>query len=157
GGAELAQITALPPVRDAGGRLPATFAVTYGLAPDQNVPGKMHVYRRRGGRPGGTQFKVLEDVGRYVWGAGQPVTSREQQIQAHAAAVGAPVLGDLAHGLRDVQLRLSQLKRGYKGRDTERPLVDRLALHLSEVTLRHPETREPLTFAAPLPKAFDPA
>jgi len=48
-------------------------------------------------------------------------------------------------------LLLSGLKRGYKGRDGERPLLDRLALHHSSLTLRHPATREPLTLTAPLP------
>ena len=151
----IALATEFPFVRDEGGTLPAEFSVKYGLGPDLNVPGRMHVYRKRGGKPAVSHFKVLENFGRFAWIEGRPETSREQQLQAHLAAIGAPILGDYAHGLPDVKLLLSGLKRGYKGRDNERPLIDRVALHLSEVTLRHPDTKEWVTIRAPLPPAFE--
>jgi 23S rRNA pseudouridine1911/1915/1917 synthase len=152
---EMARVTEFTPVRTAGGTLPESFEIRYGLGPDINVPGRMHVYRRRGGKPAVTQIKVLEDFGRFVWIEGCPETSREQQLQAHLAAVGAPVLGDLSHGLPEVKLMLSSLKRGYKGRENERPLVDRVGLHLSAITLRHPETKAAITIQAPLPPSFE--
>ena len=49
------------------------------------------------------------------------------------------------------RLLLSDLKRRYKGRAEERPLIRRLALHASELTFLHPETRAPVTVSAPLP------
>jgi hypothetical protein len=52
-------------------------------------------------------------------------------------------------------LLLSDLKRRYKGRDEEKPMISRLALHASELTLTHPVTREPLTLSAPLPHEFE--
>jgi hypothetical protein len=54
-----------------------------------------------------------------------------------------------------VQLRLSDLKRGYKGRADERPLLDRLALHASELEVTHPESRVAHLMAAPLPHDFE--
>ena len=54
-----------------------------------------------------------------------------------------------------IELRLSDLKRGYKGRDDERPLIARLALHASELTVNHPITRLPVTITAPLPREFE--
>jgi len=45
--------------------------------------------------------------------------------------------------------------RVYKGRDEEKPLIASLALHASELTLKHPETKEPFTIAAPLPHEFE--
>ncbi len=42
-----------------------------------------------------------------------------------------------------------------KGRDDEKPLLARLALHASELTLKHPVTREPITLRAPLPPEFE--
>jgi 23S rRNA pseudouridine1911/1915/1917 synthase len=154
-GEVMAQVTELPPMRDGVGALPTEFVIRYALAPDQIVPGRMHVYRNRGGKPAVSNIKVLENFGRFVWIEGRPETSREQQLQAHLAAVGAPILGDRAHGLPDAQLLLSGLKRGYKGRAQETPLIDRLALHLSEVTLRHPDTKEWITIRAPLPVSFE--
>ena len=53
------------------------------------------------------------------------------------------------------QLLLSDLKRRYKGREAEKPLIDRLALHALELTLVHPTTREPLTLRAPLARDFE--
>ncbi|MCC5022916.1 MAG: hypothetical protein J6386_09030 [Candidatus Synoicihabitans palmerolidicus] len=135
--------------------MPERFEVGYGLGPDLNVPGRMPVYRRRGGRPAETHVRVVERFGRFVWVEVRPITSREMQVQAHLAAVGAPVLGDAVHGLAEVKLLLSQLKRVYKGREDERPMIDRLALHLSGLTVRHPLTKEPMTFTSPLPKAFE--
>ena len=52
----------------------------------------------------------------------------------------------------DHRLLLSRFKRGYKGRAEEKPLISRLALHASELTVRHPETGAPVTLCAPLPK-----
>ncbi|MCF3651232.1 RluA family pseudouridine synthase [Synoicihabitans lomoniglobus] len=154
-GEETARVTELPVERDAAGGLPDTFTVDYALAPDQHVAGRMHVYRKRGGRPAHTRFNVVERFGRFVWLEARPLTSREMQVQAHLAAVGAPVLGDRAHGLPEVQLKLSAFKRGYKGRDSEKPMIDRVALHLTELTVKHPATREPVTFSAPLPTDFE--
>ena len=54
-----------------------------------------------------------------------------------------------------MELGLSDLKRGFMGRDEERPLIGRLALHASELTLKHPATREPFTLRAALPKEFE--
>jgi 23S rRNA pseudouridine1911/1915/1917 synthase len=152
---ELARITVLPPVRASGGGLPEEFEIAYQLAPDLEVPGRMHVYRKGGGRPALSHVKVLEAFGRFVWFEGRPETSREKQLQAHLAAAGAPVLGDNAHGLPEAKLLLSQLKRGYKGRLEEKPLIDRVALHLCALTMKHPETREMVTFESALPKEFE--
>ncbi len=154
---EFQQLTDLPPVRATDGGLPDRFEVSYGLGPDLQVPGRMHVYRKRGGRPARTAVVVRERFGggRWAWIEAMPETSRDQQVQAHLAAVGAPVVGDEVHGLREVRLLLSQFKRGYKGRAEERPMIEGLALHLARITLRHPATREPVTFEAPRPKSFE--
>ena len=131
------------------------FSIGFALGPDQHDADRMHVYRRKGGRPALSRFRVLERFGRYAWVEAIPETSREHQLQAHLASVGFPVLGDAVYGLPDQRLMLSELKRGYKGRATERPLLDRLALHLHEVTLKHPTSGETLTFTSDWPKEFE--
>jgi 23S rRNA-/tRNA-specific pseudouridylate synthase len=50
---------------------------------------------------------------------------------------------------------LSDLKRGYKGRADERPLIRRLALHAAALTFRHPGSGEAMTLAAPRPKDLE--
>ena len=50
---------------------------------------------------------------------------------------------------------LSGLKRGYKGRTDEKPLITRLALHAGSLTFTHPLTKEKLTLASPLPNDFE--
>jgi 23S rRNA-/tRNA-specific pseudouridylate synthase len=73
----------------------------------------------------------------------------------HLAAAGAPILNDPFYGNPDITLLLSDLKRGYKGRDEEKPLIGRLALHASELTINHPATKEPFTVQSPLPHEFE--
>jgi 23S rRNA pseudouridine1911/1915/1917 synthase len=85
----------------------------------------------------------------------RPLTGRTHQLRVHLAAAGAPILNDPFYGDPALVLRLSDFKRGYKGREDEKPLLSRLALHASELTLKHPATREPLTIRSPLPHEFE--
>jgi len=73
----------------------------------------------------------------------------------HLAAAGAPILYDPFYGDPGISLRLSDLKRGYKGRDDEKPFIGRLALHASALTFTHPASRERMTLTAPLPHEFE--
>ncbi len=145
----------IPPIRDESGRLPDSFDVDLALGPDEAQPGRMRAFRRRGGKPSRTAFRTLEQFRRFAWMECRPLTGRTHQLRVHLAAAGAPILGDRFYGVPEVRLLLSDLKRGYKGRDEEKPLLDRLALHASSLTVLHPENREPITFTAPLPAAFE--
>ncbi len=134
------------------------FTVDLVLKEDEAAHGRMCVVKKHG-HASLTEFKVLE---RFALPAGRenfayvecrPATGRMHQIRVHLAASGLPVLGDPLYG-DGTELKLSGLKRGYKGREDERPLIDRLALHASELTFVHPLTREPITLAAPLANDF---
>ena len=65
-----------------------------------------------------------------------------------------PILGD--PGYYGALLKLSDIKTSYREKrgQEERPLMPRLALHLSRVALDHPATGERLTIESPLPKHF---
>lgn len=143
------------PVRAAEGGLPETFAVDLALGPDERQPGRMRVFKGRGGKACRTEFRVRENFGRFAFVECRPLTGRTHQLRVHLAAIGAPILNDVFYGDPTVELKLSGLKRGYKGRDEEKPLLARLALHASELTLTHPVTREPLTLRSPLPHEFE--
>ncbi|HEY3756294.1 MAG TPA: pseudouridine synthase [Opitutaceae bacterium] len=143
------------PIRAMEGGLPAEFAVDLALGADEANPGRMRVYRRRGGKASRTEFRVLEAFPGWAWVECRPITGRTHQIRIHLAAAGAPVLGDVFYGDPEVRLLLSDLKRGYKGREKEKPMIDRLALHASELTFTHPVTGLPVTVTSPVPREFE--
>jgi RluA family pseudouridine synthase len=148
---------------DAAGLLPETFTVELALGDDEANPGRMRVFRKRGGKECVSEFRTLERFGGGRGAAGasfafvecRPLTGRTHQLRVHLAAAGAPILNDPFYGVPELALRLSDLKRGYKGRADEKPLLARLALHASELALTHPVTRAPLTLCAPRPHEFE--
>lgn len=149
------------PVRDAAGALPDGFTVDLALGEDERQPGRMRVFKGQGGKDCVTEFHTLERFrgppGRpgYAFVECRPLTGRTHQLRIHLAAAGAPILKDPFYGDPEIELLLSDFKRRYKGRDDEKPLIGRLALHASELTLKHPATREPITLVAPLPHEFE--
>jgi 23S rRNA-/tRNA-specific pseudouridylate synthase len=164
----------IAPIRDAVGALPEAFTVELALGEDERQPGRMRVFKGRGGKVCVTEFRTLErfrgsmrppgrrgEGGSAVAAAGfafvecRPLTGRTHQLRVHLAAAGAPILYDPFYGNPDVALRLSDLKRGYKGRDDEKPLIGRLALHASALTIKHPATQQPFELHSPLPHEFE--
>ncbi len=131
------------------------YTVDLVLKEDDAKPGRMCVVKKHG-KASVTDFTVLEKfpqpAGRPAFAHLQcrPQTGRTHQIRVHLAATGTPILNDPFYG-NDTALLLSGLKRGYKGRDDERPLISRLALHAAALTFTHPVSREPFTITAPLP------
>jgi 23S rRNA pseudouridine1911/1915/1917 synthase len=159
----LALVTVLPAERAlkdvaelrTGDGLRETFTIDLALREDEREPGRMRVGKGRGSRDVVTEFRTLERFGEFAWLECRPQGGRTHQLRVHLAALGAPVLNDALYGAPEIRLMLSNLKRGYKGRDEEKPLLTRLALHANEVTVKHPDTREPLTLRAPLPHEFE--
>ncbi len=141
--------------RDASGSLLAEFSVDAPIGDDEHRRGQMRVVRGRAGKPSLTEFRVLEPFGRFAWVECRPLTGRTHQVRVHLAACGAPVLNDSFYGDPSLVLLLSGLKRRYKGREEERPLISRLALHASSLGFIHPVTRESVEVRAPLPKEFE--
>jgi len=131
------------------------FTVDLVLKADEAKPDRMCVVKKHG-HASVTDFTVLA---RFPQPAGRPAfahvecrpqTGRMHQVRLHLSASGTPILNDPFYG-NDAALLLSGLKRGYKGRDDERPLIARLALHAAALTINHPVSREPLTITAPRP------
>lgn len=143
------------PIRDAAGTLPETFTVELALGEDERQPGRMRVFKGRGGKDSVTEFQVRERFGRFVFLECRPLTGRTHQIRVHLAAAGAPVLNDAFYGDLEIKLLLSDLKRRYKGREAEKPMIGRLALHAHELKLKHPSTKEVVTLSAPVPHEFE--
>lgn len=130
------------------------FTVDRPIKDDEHHPGRMRVVPKAG-KASVTEFIVLERFERFSWIECRPLTGRTHQLRVHLAASKYPILNDPFYGNLETKLLLSDLKRGYKGRTDEKPLLNRLALHASELTIKHPVTREPFTIQSELPNEFE--
>lgn len=106
----------------------------------------------RGGKHSRTLCKVLERFAGWTLLQCEPFTDRTHQVRIHLCHAGLPLAGDRIYG--GPPLLLSRLKSDYrlKPNRTERPLIDRAALHAQTLALPHPVTGLPLTITAPWPK-----
>lgn len=108
----------------------------------------------RHGKKSKTTFTVLENFSHWSLVQSWPLTDRPHQVRLHLKHAGFPVVGDELYGGK--KLWLSRLKRNFRlkeGRE-ERPLLAQAALHLEEISLPHPVTREPLTLRSEWPKSL---
>jgi RluA family pseudouridine synthase len=141
--------------------LPAAdaFTVDLVLKEDDAKPGRMCVVKKHG-KASVTECSVVERFPQpaarpaFAWVECRPQTGRTHQIRVHLAATGTPILNDPFYG-NETRLLLSDLKRGYKGRDDEKPLISRLALHAAGLTFTHPLSREKMTLTSPLPNDLE--
>ena len=100
-----------------------------------------------------TKYKVIERFKNYTLVDVYPITGRRHQIRIHFWYLGHPLAIDAEYGSSEAIL-LSSLKKKYKiKKDAERPLINRLTLHASDLTLEVPD-KGLKTFHAPLPDDF---
>lgn len=104
--------------------------------PIMEHPGKTTLMMaNKKGKPSITDYKVLEEFGLYSWLQFQIHTGRTHQIRVHAKYIGNPIVSDQLYG--DGQpILLSSIKRKFKlskNELEERPLLNRLALHSSQL------------------------
>lgn len=133
---------------------PDEFLVNRDLIEDETQPGRMRTIRKKG-KASQTIVKVLERFVGFTLVECRPLTGRTHQIRVHLQYSGLPILNDPFYGDGATELKLSSLKRGYKGRIDEKPLISRLALHASRLTVKHPVTKEKVLILAPLPNEFE--
>ena len=99
-----------------------------------------------------TKFEVLERFTGVTMLRCTPNTDRKHQIRAHLNYVRLSPVGDSSYGGK--LLMLSRLKKNYRPRrdGTEKPLLDRTALHFSKIEFEHPYTGEKVKIESELPK-----
>lgn len=113
--------------------------------------GVMTVWRK--GKDSVTEYQVLESYRLYSWMRFRILTGRTHQIRVHTKHIGHPVACDALYGDGKPVL-LSQIKARFKLSQTaeeERPLLNRLALHASQLTFTDGNGKR-LSLEAPLPK-----
>ncbi|HEV8286575.1 MAG TPA: RluA family pseudouridine synthase [Chitinophagaceae bacterium] len=107
----------------------------------------------RKGKESLTDYEVLEDFGIYSWVQFQIYTGRTHQIRVHMKEMGHPIACDELYGDgRDVFL--SSIKHNFKlskNEEEERPILNRLALHASQLKFIGPDQQR-YEFEAPIPK-----
>lgn len=97
-----------------------------------------------------TKFWVLERFPIVTYVKIALITGRTHQIRVHLKHIGCPVVGDKDYGGRSPGVVR-------KGKDLSffkaiLKIMDRQALHASELTLYHPRTKKEMSFTAPLPE-----
>ncbi|MFI5185698.1 MAG: RluA family pseudouridine synthase [Chitinophagales bacterium] len=107
----------------------------------------------RKGKESLTDYEVLEDFGMYSWVRFQIYTGRTHQIRVHVKEIGHPVVCDELYG-DGKPILLSSIKHNFKlskKEEEERPILNRLALHASQLKFIGPGDKQ-YEFEAPIPK-----
>ena len=92
---------------------------------------------RPDGKEARTRYETLEVYGNRALLRLELDTGRTHQIRVHMAHLGHPLTGDFLYGREAPEL------------------IGRPALHSAELTLRHPVTRESLSFRTPMPEDME--
>ncbi len=114
---------------------------------------KMITTDRARGKPSQTQIKVVRRYRGYTLVEATPLTGRTHQIRVHLSSYGHPLIVDPLYGGKEA-IYLSEIKPRYrpkKGKE-EPPVVSRLTLHSHSLTIKCPETGEPIHRESSIPK-----
>ena len=106
---------------------------------------KMAVIRGEGrmAREAVTHWSVVERFGRFTLVRCELETGRTHQIRVHMASIGHSLLGDSVYGGAGTDFEAKN-----------RRIINGQCLFAAELTLKHPRTREQMTFRADLPADF---
>jgi RluA family pseudouridine synthase len=121
-----------------------------------NGRGKAKV-NQSSGKESITVFDTAEIIGDFTLVDCHPLTGRLHQIRIHLSAAGAPIIGDVDYGGKDVFL--SEIKPGYKynRKEKEPPINEGFLLHSRGTSLVLPGDEEATNFVAPVNEKFETA
>lgn len=107
----------------------------------------------RKGKESFTDYEVVEDFGIYSWTKFQIYTGRTHQIRVHMKETGHPIACDDLYG-DGKPVFLSAIKQKFKlskNEEEERPILNRLGLHSSQLKFIGSDGKQYM-FEAPVPK-----
>jgi 23S rRNA pseudouridine955/2504/2580 synthase/23S rRNA pseudouridine1911/1915/1917 synthase len=131
--------------------VPESGSIETPIAEHPVIKGKMIAARK--GKASLTDYRVVEQWPLYSLVQFQIHTGRTHQIRVHMQSIGHPIVCDELYG-DGKPFMLSAIKRKYKLSDkeeTERPLLNRLALHAYRLIFYKEDGTEVMA-EAPLPK-----
>ena len=99
------------------------------------------------GKSAETEYRVLEELGRFALVRARPRTGRTHQIRLMFSEMGHPVACDSTYGAKKT---LSAGDLGSR-EDPDRPVLVRQALHAATLEFAHPDSGERVGFEAPFP------
>jgi RluA family pseudouridine synthase len=105
------------------------------------------------GKTSVTEYEVLEQFRNYAWMQFSILTGRTHQIRVHMSHIGHPIACDTLYG-DGKPILLSSFKRKFKlskSEDEERAILNRVALHASELSFND-NNNIPQKFEAEPPK-----
>jgi len=117
------------------GHLPESHGVIASYLAENRACRVYSVHDPERGKLAKTGYKVLKESAAHSLLEIDLLTGRKNQIRVHLADRGCPVVGDKKYGVKE---------RGVK----------RLALHAASLSILHPHSKQPMTFAAKLPGYF---
>lgn len=102
----------------------------------ENITHKVYSVKDPGkGKLAKTGYKVIKESKKYSLLEIDLLTGRKNQIRVHFSEMGCPVAGDKIYGSGDKEIR-------------------RLTLHAGSLTIKHPHSKEEMTFEANIPDLF---
>jgi 23S rRNA pseudouridine1911/1915/1917 synthase len=119
----------------------------------QNTVKKTVMIIHKRGKPSVTDYRVIEEFGRFSLVEFTIHTGRTHQIRVHMQYAGHPIVCDDLYG-DGKPVYLSSVKKNYhlsQNEIEERPILSRLALHAHKLTFKDASGKEH-TFEAGLPK-----
>ena len=126
-------------------------------------PGVREKYAARpdSGKPATTKYEVLEQFRGYALVRLSPKTGRTHQLRVHMSLIKHPIAGDIMYGGKTVTLEQLTSRQATdssieldEGLRSDEVLIEHQALHASQITIRHPESAERVTYEAPLSDKF---
>jgi len=130
---------------------PAQGLIDVPIAEHYAQQGKMMTSAK--GKTSITEFEVVEQFRLYAWMQFTILTGRTHQIRVHMNHIGHPVACDTLYG-DGKPILLSSFKKKFKlskAEDEERAILNRLALHASELSFSGNDNKV-VKFTAEIPK-----